>query len=100
MNLKNKVCGSVRIRRLSLVISPCGFFQGGNVDLIHFHYRFHDAIRLLGIAIGQHIAEKDRGDLPRETEFVREPAAPPGRSAVGGKFFPEIIDLILGFAID
>jgi hypothetical protein len=100
MNLKNKVCVNVRIRRSSLVISPCGLFQGGDVDLVHFHHRFHDAIRLPGIAIGQHIAEKDRVDLPRETEFVFQLAAPPGRSAVGGKFLPEIIDLVLGLAVD
>src|SRR5207249_1511824 len=77
-----------------------GLFQGGNVDLVHFHHRFNDAIRLPGIRIGQHVAEKDWVDLPRETEFVFEPAAPPGRSAVGGKFLPEIIDLILGPAVD
>src|SRR5262249_4036080 len=53
-----------------------------------------------GIAIGQPVAEKDRVDLPRETEFVFESAAPPSRSAVGGKFLPEIIDLILGLAVD
>src|SRR5207249_8833749 len=77
-----------------------GLFQGGNVDLVHFHHRFNDAIRLPGIRIGQHVAEKDWVDLPRETEFVLEPAAPPGRSAIGGKFLPEIIDLILGLAVD
>src|SRR4029077_8323483 len=64
------------------------------------HHRFHDAIRLPGIAIRQQIVEKDRVDLPRETEFVFEPAALPGRSAVGGKFLPEIIDFILVLAVD
>jgi len=61
--------------------SSRGLFQGGDVDLVHFHRRFHDAIRLPGIGIGQHIAEKDRVDLPRENEFVFEPAAVPGRSS-------------------
>jgi len=64
------------------------------------HHRFHDAIRLPGIGIAQHIVEKDRVDLPRETEFVFEPAALPGRSTVGGKFLPEIIDFILVLAVD
>ncbi len=77
-----------------------GFFQGGNVDLVHFHQRVHDARCFRFIGIGQHIAENDRVDLPGESEFVFEPAAPPGRSAIGGKFFPEIIDFLLGLAID
>src|SRR5437667_12421402 len=84
----------------SLILHPCGLFQGGNVDLVHFHHRFHDARCFRFIGIGQHIAENDRVDLPGESEFVFEPAAPPGRSAVGGKFLPEIIDLILGLAVD
>ena len=50
-----------------------GLFQGGDVNLVHFHHRFHNAIRLPGIRIGQHVAEKDWVDLPRETEFVFEP---------------------------
>src|SRR5437867_10507815 len=83
-----------------LILHPCGLFQGGDVNLVHFHHRFHDAIRLPGIGIGQHIGEKDRVDLPRETEFVFEPAAPPSQSAVGRKFLPEIIDLILRLAVD
>src|SRR5437667_10674629 len=83
----------------SLILHPCGLFQGGNVDLVHFHHRVHDARCFRFIGIGQHIAENDRVDLPGETEFVFEPAAPPGRSAIGGKFLPEIIDLILGPAV-
>ena len=65
------------------------------MNLVHFHHRFHDAIRLPGIGIGQHIAEKDRGDLPRETEFVFKPVPKAFgiESAVGGKFLLEIIDL-------
>jgi len=84
--------------RLSLILSRP--FQRGDVNLVHFHHRFHDAIRLSGVGISQHVAEKDRVDLPRETEFVFESAAPPSRSAVGGKFLTEIIDLILGLAVD
>src|SRR5438067_11529232 len=40
-----------------------------------------------------------RKNLPRETEFVFEPAARPRRSAIGRKFLPEIIDLLLCLAI-
>jgi hypothetical protein len=100
VNLKNEVCVNVRIRRSSFVISPCGLFQGGDVDLVHFHHRVHDARCFRFIGIGQHIAENDRVDLLGESEFVFEPAALPGRSAIGGKFLPEIIDLILGLAVD
>jgi len=41
-----------------------------SISIIAF---MHDAIRFPGIGIGQHIAEKDRVDLPRETEFGFEP---------------------------
>ena len=63
----------MRVRRSSLVISPCGLFQSGNVDLVHFHQRVHDARCFRFIGIGQHIAENDRVDLPGESEFVFEP---------------------------
>src|SRR5437867_805269 len=69
-------------------------FQSGDVDLVHFHHRVHDALGFRFIGIAEHVAENDRADLPRETEFVFEPAAWPGRSAVSGKFLPEIIDLV------
>jgi hypothetical protein len=81
-------------------LHPCGLFQDGNVDLIHFHQRVHDARCFRFIGIGQYIAENDRVGLPGESEFVFEPAAPPGRSAIGGKFFPEIIDFVLDLAVD
>src|SRR5947207_1230318 len=89
---------------LSLVTCYLSLHRGAlerrDVDLIHLHHRIHDALGFRLIGIGQHIAENNRTHLPRETEFVFEPTARSGRSAVGGKFLPEIIDLVLGFAVD
>jgi len=50
----------------------------------------HDAFGFRFIRIAEHVAED---------EFVFEAAAGPGRSAVGGKFLPEIIDLVLGLSV-
>src|SRR5947208_14054066 len=77
-----------------------GFAQSIDVDLVHLHHGVHDALGFGFIRIAKHVAENDRVHLPRETEFVFEPTARSGRSAVGGKFLPEIIDLILGLAVD
>ena len=76
------------------------FLQRRDVDLVHLHHRGHDALGFRFIRIAEHVAENNRVHLPRETEFVFEPTAWSGRSAVGGKFLPEIIDLVLGFAVD
>src|SRR5215831_16216311 len=80
-------------------LAVVGFFKLRDVDLVHLHHGVHDAFGFRFIRIAEHVAENDRADLPREAEFVFEPPARPGRSAIGGKFFPEIIDLLLRLAV-
>ena len=74
--------------------------QRGDINFFHIQHGCHYTLGPGRILIGQHVAENNRTHLPRETKFVFEPAARSGRSTVGGKFLPEIIDLVLGFAVD
>ena len=57
-----------------------------------------DALRFRHVLVRQHFDQHCRNDLPRQTEFVLEPAAA-AFLAPSGKFRPKIIDLLLVLAV-
>jgi hypothetical protein len=63
-------CLFVFIRVNSWLPGFVRFLQRRDVDLVHLHHRVHDTLGFRRIGIGQHVAENDRADLPRESEFV------------------------------
>jgi hypothetical protein len=74
-------------------------FQRRQVDLAHLQHRLHDALRLVGIFVHQHLRQRFRDDLPREAELVLEPTAGSLFAALG-KLAPEVVDLLLRFTVD
>src|SRR5436309_11238416 len=73
--------------------------QFWNFDLLHLKHRFHDSFRFFGILVVQHVNQHSRGDLPRKTEFVFEPAALRFLTAISSEFLPKIIDFLLRLAV-
>src|SRR3954463_14485506 len=74
-------------------------FQRFDIDLLHLEHRLHHASRFLLIAVMQHIDQSRWGDLPRKTEFVREPAARGFLATICGEFLPKITHSRLSLAV-
>jgi hypothetical protein len=73
--------------------------QARDINLAHRHHGLHHASGLGGVGIGQQRDERARYDLPRESEFILEPAAPTGAAAVC-KLRPKDIDFRLIDTVD
>src|SRR2546425_874229 len=84
------------VNRLSTVVGP---LQLLDLDLLHLEHGLHDPLGLRAIRIIQHFAENGGVHLPRQAEFVLEPAAGSFFSA-GREFLPVVIDFALGLAVD
>src|SRR6266851_3432529 len=93
--LYEDLSGYPKLRRLTGAISP---LQCCNIDLGHLHHRLHDALRLHGILVLQQLDQDARNDLPGQTELVLEPAALPGRAALG-ELPPQIVHFFLRVAV-
>src|SRR3981189_531712 len=85
-------------RWLTSLFSVVRLLQRGNVDLVHLQHCVHDALCFRLVLVCQHFDQHNGNDLPRQTEFVLEPAAS-AFLAPTGKFRPKIIDLLLVLAV-
>ena len=65
-----------------------------DVELLHFEHCLHHALRFFRVGIAQQLPQLRRHDLPRQAEFVLEPAAL-NFPAVCGEFFPVRIHFLL-----
>jgi hypothetical protein len=74
-------------------------FQRFDIDLLHLKHRLHNAFGFFLIAVVQHVDQNGGSDLPRQTEFVLEPAAGRFLATVCGEFIPEIIHFLLRLAV-
>ena len=87
---------------LVLPISPSGrhhFLQFRDVKFFHFQERFCDARNLLLVFFPEHLSPSHGGhDLPREPEFIFEPAALL-RLWRRSKFVPVVVNFLLGVAV-
>ena len=88
--------GSMAAEKSFPIVSSLQFW---NFDLLHLKHRVHDSFRFFGIFVVQHIDQPSWGDLPRNTEFVLEPAALRFPTAISSEFPPEIIHFLLRFAV-
>src|SRR5437763_6409165 len=88
--------GDARAGRL---LSRVGALQLCDVELLHLHHRFADALGFRAVRVLKQLAEHGRDDLPRHAVFVLQPSALHLLSA-GGKLLPQLVDLLLGLAID
>src|SRR5688572_26593451 len=77
-----------------------GAFQLGNIELFHLQHRLHRPARLLRVLVAEQFAHHGWQYLPREAEFVLEPAARTFLAAARSEFGPEVINLILILAHD
>ena len=91
---KSKAAESVRS-----TLAWSSLLQAFYIDFGHLKHGLHGALGFFGIFVAESFAESGGDDLPGEAEFVFEPAASAGFSA-GGKFFPEVVDFRLRFAVD
>src|SRR5690242_20058307 len=73
--------------------SSCGF-DGGDVDLLHFHHRLEGALRLT-TASGKGIGQRARCDLPGEAPAVLAPSARTFLAAVADDGVPVAVRLLL-----
>ena len=70
-----------------------------NFDLLHLKHRVHHSFRFFGSLSCNMSINAVGDDLPRNTEFVLEPAALRFLTAIGSEFPPKIIHLLLRFAV-
>ena len=76
-----------------------GLLQRGDVELLHLQEGGHDAARFFRVAIQHHVQQRERNDLPRQAEFIFQPAAG-AFLPVFAQRIPIIVDLVLRIAID
>jgi hypothetical protein len=82
-----------------LIFALVGALQLIYIELFHFKHRVYDTLPTLGVFILHHPSKGDRDDLPGDAISILEPAAlllP----AILGQLIPELIDLLLRFAVD
>src|SRR5262249_19307825 len=70
-----------------------------DVELVHLHQGIHHAPRPCRVLVLQQPLEAHGDDLPRQAEFVFQPAALTRLSA-RGELPPELVELLLGLAVD
>src|SRR5882757_4254378 len=88
--------GSMAAEKSFPVVSSLQFW---NFDLLHLKHRLHYPFRFFGILVVQHVDQHSWGDLPRNTEFVLEPAARRFLATICSEFPPKIIHFLLRFAV-
>src|SRR3954464_2279044 len=61
--------------KASIPLAASRRFDGGDVDLAHFHHRLERALGGGAIGIGDGVGQRDRRNLPGQSPFVLAPAA-------------------------
>src|SRR5215472_10569391 len=74
------------------------FPQSCDIDLLHLQHGLHHALRLRGVLILHHLAQRRRDDLPGKPVLVLQPAASFLLPTLG-ELLPQLIDFPLRFAI-
>src|SRR5262249_32448370 len=83
----------------SWILSLVSALQRRDVELFHLQECSGHPLHYCGISVSDHLYERGRHHLPGQAESVLEPAARALFAAVT-ELVPEIIDLLLGLAVD
>src|SRR5678815_4143194 len=91
-----------RVRRRPVRPSSCvGLLQRGEVEFLHLHHRYHDALAAWRDAVPEHVLHPGRHHLPGQPEFVLEPAALLRcRITTGRQLVPVVVHFGLSLAVD